>query len=154
MLSEDIATAKIRESSEFDETVGPFNNKLILFGAGSLGKKTLTGLRKIGIEPLAFSDNNPSKWGQAIDGIMILSPEEAAENFSRSGTFIITVWSPHNSFIQIKNQLLGLQCSRVLPFVILFWRYPDIFLPYCLFDLPSNILKQAFPIRKAFVLLK
>jgi FkbM family methyltransferase len=153
LLSEDIATAKIRESSEFDQAVGPFNNKLILFGAGCLGKKMLTGLRKVGIEPIFVSDNNPTKWNQSIDGVGILPPEEAAEKFSDSAAFIVTICSPNNSYLKIKKQLTSLGCLRILPFIFLFWKFPDIFLPYYSIDLPSKILQQATLIRKVFSLL-
>ena len=64
LLSEDIATAKRREQSAFDVMAAPFNNSLVLFGAGNLGRKTLRGLRSAGIEPLGFADNNPALWGK------------------------------------------------------------------------------------------
>jgi FkbM family methyltransferase len=48
---------RTRERNAFDELAGPLRDRLVLFGAGPLGKTVLTGLRKAGVEPLAFADN-------------------------------------------------------------------------------------------------
>jgi FkbM family methyltransferase len=153
LLNEDIVSARERESSAFERMAGPLTGSLILFGAGILGRKILAGLRKKGIEPLAFSDNDTGKWGRSIDGIKVLSPVEAAGKFSDSACFVVTIWSPNNNCLQIRNQLQKLGCSKIVHFVVLFWKYPDIFLPYYLFDLPSKILEQDSFIRKALALL-
>jgi hypothetical protein len=81
LLSEPIASVVKREQSTFDDLAVPFEKSLVLFGAGGLGKKTLTGLRRIGMEPLAFADNNPVLWGKEIDGVKVLSLKDAAEKF-------------------------------------------------------------------------
>ena len=56
-----------REQTAFDEAVGSRGASLVLFGAGGIGRKTLAGLRQVGIEPLAFADNNKALWGTRID---------------------------------------------------------------------------------------
>ncbi|MCX6066029.1 MAG: hypothetical protein NT121_09780, partial [Chloroflexi bacterium] len=87
LLQEDVAAAKVREQTAFDEATAPFGKSLVLFGAGNLGKKTLAGLRSAGIEPLAFSDNNRELWGKKIEGIEVFSPSDAAAKFGKSAAF-------------------------------------------------------------------
>ena len=64
LLSERREEAVRRERSAFDEQAGASNARLVLFGAGNLGRKTLSGLRAAGIEPIAFTDNDPGLWGR------------------------------------------------------------------------------------------
>src|SRR5438105_15270393 len=88
LLGEDVQDAKRRAQTAFDQQVAPFENALVLFGAGHLGKKTLRGLRQAGIEPLAFADNNSELWGTRIDGLEVLSPEDAATRFGKHAAFV------------------------------------------------------------------
>ena len=78
LLAESIEAAQQRQASTFDELTGGNATKLVLFGAGNLGRRTLTGLRKIGIEPVCIIDNNKSLWGQTLDGLPVHSPAEGA----------------------------------------------------------------------------
>src|SRR5208337_4219289 len=91
-LGENVSDAKNREKSEFDRLSAPLRSPLVLFGAGGLGQTTLSGLRKCGIEPLAFVDNNRLLWGKSVAGLRVVSPEEAAARFGRKATFIVTIW--------------------------------------------------------------
>lgn len=61
------------------------NSKLILHGAGSAGRYCLRFLREKGIEPLCFADNDRSKIGTVVDGLMVTSPAQAADE-----------WASHN----------------------------------------------------------
>lgn len=55
--AEPLEACRERERRAFDEIAGNAKERLVLFGAGPLGKGVLGGLRKVGIEPLAFADN-------------------------------------------------------------------------------------------------
>src|SRR6185369_10212652 len=92
LFSEPMEDVRKREQFKFDALAAPFEKSLVLFGAGGLGKKTLVGLRRIGIEPLAFADNNPDLWGKYIDGIQVLSLKDAAKKFGQNAVFVITIW--------------------------------------------------------------
>src|SRR5262245_19194098 len=78
LLTEGAAGAINRQRTSFDESAGAFRKSLVLFGAGNLGRKTLAGLRRLGIEPLAFADNNSSLWTEPLNGIPVMSPQKAA----------------------------------------------------------------------------
>lgn len=153
ILKMDIASVVDREQTAFDELTAPFSNSLVLFGAGSLGKKTLTGLRKLNTEPLAFVDSNPDLWNKAVDGIDVLPPSEAAKRFGNRAALVVTIWSPGFRFAALKRQLVELGCSKVVSFVPLFQKYPDTFLPHVSIDLPHKVLQQAEEVQAAMSLM-
>lgn len=154
LLDESLEAITQREQTTFDEMTKPFGNRLVLFGAGGLGRKTLSGLRKVGIEPLAFADNNPNKWHTSIDGLQVLSPQEAATQFGQTATFVITIWRGNSSERQAarQKQLLDLNCLNVISFGYLFWKYPDIFFPHAYLQLPSVYQKNREKLRELFYL--
>lgn len=156
LLNEDISSVTDREQAAFDRLAAPFDEKaIVLFGAGQLGRKTLAGLRKLGTEPLAFSDNNPHLWNQSIDGLIVLSPQEAAQKYREKAVFVVTIWSGNLSgyrLAQTRDQLLALKCSKVISFGFLFWKYAEIFLPYYCLDLPHKVYQQSIDIKNAFSL--
>jgi FkbM family methyltransferase len=152
ILSEDPEATLTREKTAFDEIVGPFSRSLILFGAGGLGRKTLAGLRKIGIEPFGFTDNNSALWGKLVDGVQVYSPDEAARLWNDKAAFVVTTWR-HDSKERMGDrisQFKKLGCQSVVSFVPLFWKYPDIFLPHFLIELPSRLLKHRNEISEVF----
>jgi FkbM family methyltransferase len=152
LLSENIESVVKRENSNFDEQVSPYSYRLVLFGAGGLGKKVLNGLRKIGIEPLAFADNNSSLWQSKINGLTVLAPNVAVQNYGQNAAFLVTIWRAGGShrLASTQKQLYDLGCSKVISFASLFWKYPDIFLPYYTIGLPHQLYSQRDQIIKAF----
>jgi FlaA1/EpsC-like NDP-sugar epimerase len=143
LLDESIDDCRKRESTAFDRA-SEGTRGIVLFGAGGLGRKTLKGLRSVGLEPFAFSDNNKALWGQSIDGVRILPPAEAASRYGNSATFVITIWAGWAD--RMEDQRHGLRelgCRTIVPFTLLFWKYPAIFLPHIQVDLPSKVHEQA-----------
>src|SRR5581483_8746684 len=63
LLSETPDHASRRAEEAFDDLAAGKADRIVLFGAGGLGRRTLAGLRKLGKLPLAFADNNPTAWG-------------------------------------------------------------------------------------------
>ena len=152
LLSEDVSSVLEREKTAFDRLVEPFGESLVLFGAGNLGRQVLSRLRQDGIEPLAFSDNNPTLWGRFIEGVCVLPPAEAAEKFGDRAAFVVTIWSPgsQHRFAETKRNLSSLNCKKVISFASFFWKYAETFLPDCYFDLPHKIYQNADGVRTAF----
>ena len=58
ILDEDVNDVVKRIQDRYFKLTAPIDGLFVLFGAGQLGRETLTGLRKVGIEPLSFVDNN------------------------------------------------------------------------------------------------
>jgi FkbM family methyltransferase len=138
-----------REQSTFDGLAGPFSTTLVLFGAGQLGRFTLAGLRKAGIEPLAFADNNPRLHGRQIDGLEVLSPIDAAQKYNRSAAFIVTVYSG----TPVRKQLSDLGCEYISPIAPLFWKHSSLFVPHSGIDLPHSLIDQTEQIRAGYAVL-
>jgi FkbM family methyltransferase len=140
-LSDKIKIEKT-EFDKFSEQISTFG--LILFGAGGFGQRTLRGLRTIGIEPLCFSDNNKKIWDTKILNLQVISPAEAAFKYP-SAVFMITIWSDviGHPVKEIKRLLSSYNENvTVISFNSLFWKNPEVFLPYFEIDLPHKTLEQ------------
>lgn len=152
LFGETVGEAVARVAAAFDQVAGECRETLVLFGAGSLGRRTLNGLRRQGVEPLAFSDSNPKLWGQDVQGLPVLSPEEAAGRYGKTAVFVITIWhnEPNPCMTRIQAWLRALGCTRVLPFLPLFWKYHREFLPYYCLDLPQKLLERREQLRNLY----
>ena len=144
--------AERRERAAFDHAAGE-RKSLVILGAGRLGRMIRKGLHGTDLAPVAFADNNPALWNQTLDGLPVLSPEAAATRHA-TAVFVIAVWHPSNQplLAQLLAQLRQLNC-RAVPFAVLFWRFPERFLSYFFWDLPSRLLRQRHDIAAAFRLL-
>jgi FkbM family methyltransferase len=152
LLAEDLSSVRQREATAFDAAAGSLRNSLVLFGAGGLGRKTLRGLRRLGLEPLAFADNNPTSWNQQVEGVQVLSPQQAAERFGRKAIFVVTIWRAGGShrYEQTQAQLRKLGCQKVVPAGLLFWKYPETFLDYYCLGLPHRVIEERETVRQVF----
>lgn len=138
-----------RERNNFDEIAYPYNERLVLFGAGPLGKGILAGLRRAGVEPLSFADNNQKLWGKEVSGLSVISPSEAVRVYGETACFVVTIYQGS----RIRRQLSSLGCRRVAPFAPLLWKYADIFIPQCGLELPHRLVEQCGAIRKCHAAL-
>src|SRR5215475_14158787 len=93
LLAEPMGAVIQREQNSLSEIAEKHNGRFVLFGAGNLGRKSAKCLSMMGIRPLAFSDNDPGKWGASLEEVPILSPTDAAAKYGRNAGFFITMWS-------------------------------------------------------------
>ncbi|CAM8655897.1 Methyltransferase FkbM [Candidatus Methylacidiphilaceae bacterium] len=142
LLNESPESVAERERTAHDKLTTSFNNQLILFGTGKLGRRTLKGLREVGIEPLAFCDNNSVIWGSDIEGLKVLSPEQAVSDFGTKAAFVVTIWNDTlgHPLEVVRQQLQSYGNCTVVSFLPLYWKYHGQFLPYFSLDRPSKIL--------------
>lgn len=152
LLSEPLSSVREREKSAFDKLLADSRNRVVLFGAGNLGRRALKSLRSIGVEPLAFADNGQSKWGSQVDGVPVLSPKDAAAQHGASALFLVTIWSLGHHYRDSRAQLEGLGCTHVESTASLRWKFADQFLPDFCQDLPHKLYEQAGDVRKAATL--
>ncbi len=145
-----------REGRLFDDLAGSCSSSLVIYGAGSLGRKTAAGLRALGASPLALADNNRDLWGRHVEGIPVVSPSEIVRRFGSKVVVVVAVWSPgpDRRLPLIRGQLESMGCARTIPFTLLFWKYPSTFLPHYRLDLPQYIQQAEMPIRRVFSLLQ
>lgn len=133
----------------FEQLIDVTGEHYVLFGAGRLGQIALAGLRKVGIEPIAFADNDPKLWGRSIQGLQVLSPQSAKEQFRANAIFVITIYNN----TQVQKQLVDMGLKNV-PFAALAWQYPNALTPHNNVEHPYKIFSQAKDVRKAFLLWK
>jgi FkbM family methyltransferase len=145
-----------RERTAFNQAAQPFGERIVLFGAGGFGRRTLAGMRRVGLEPLAFADNNSRLWGTSIEGIRVYSSPDAARLFGHTATFLVTIWNGRakDTMLQRIQQLTILGCKCVCPAGLLFWKYPEVFLPYYPLDLPHKALPFGAEIKAALQLFR
>jgi FkbM family methyltransferase len=155
LLNTDPQALKDWERNHFDRLAAPYQDSLVLMGAGNLGRITLAGLRKLGIEPLAFADNSKRLHGTEVNGVKVHSVEDAVARFNDRATFVVTIWGGTHNHRQkdSRTQLQRLGCKRYAQAASLFCKYPEAFLPYYCLDLPSKVLPHAGAIRRAFALM-
>ena len=118
----------------------------MLFGAGGLGRKTLAGLGGTGLEPVCFADNGEASQGTVVDGLPVLSAADAVTRHGGTAVFVVTVF---NGYEQVVDQLLGLGAATVVPFFVLFWKFPERFLPEYSYDPPHRVIDAAQNVREA-----
>lgn len=154
LLAEGVAAAERREATAFAEAAGPSAGRVVLLGSGGLGRRFQRGLRAAGIEPLAFADNDQGRWGSAIYGTVVMSPDEAVTRFA-DAAFVVTIWGAGSThrFEHSQAQLHRLGARVVRPAAELAWAHAEQVLPHYAMDLPSRLLRQAEDVRQAFDLL-
>jgi FkbM family methyltransferase len=153
LLAESVGDATIRERTAFD-VASAGRSGIVLFGAGGLGRQVARGLKRVGVEPLAFADNNPRAQHTRIEGIEVLPPSEAAARHAEKATFVVTIWganSPHR-YAHTRAQLQSLGATAVSSFPPLLWKYSEVMLPHYCQDLPHRALEQAPDIRRGLAL--
>jgi FkbM family methyltransferase len=155
LLSEGFEGALEREAAVSAALGNPNAADIVLFGAGNLGRRTLTGLREIGIQPLCFVDNNKSLWGKDLNGVPVLNPAEGATLYGNRATFVVTIWRAGGGdrMASRVGQLRELGCKTVVPFLPLYWKYSDSLLPHYMHDLPHHVHAQADRVRQALSLM-
>ena len=95
ILNQDVSSVVNAQRAALEQLLAETGECYVLFGAGRLGQVTLSGLRRAGIEPVAFADNNPKLWNTTINGVRVFSPQEAADQFKQKAIFVITVYTSH-----------------------------------------------------------
>lgn len=153
LLAETPADAAARQRHAFDEAAAGRESGLVLFGAAGLGRWTLARLRALGIEPLAFADNDRRLWGREVEGLEVLEPAEAVSRHGEQAPFVVTTMRgcvEGTSAAAVREQLSALGEVAVLPAGLLYWRHPEAFLPYYFVGEPSAVLDSAGLVRCAF----
>lgn len=79
----------------------------IIFGAGRFGRIVLKAARILEVPVAAFCDNNPALQGREVDGVIVLSPDDAFTRYP-SALFFIALYVTYSVLPWIrKNGLTG-----------------------------------------------
>jgi len=145
LLEGDEGSFKAREAAFLDRVAAALAKAPVLFGAGRLGRIALEGLRRAGVTPLAFADNNAKLWGTTVDGLPVMSVADVAARFGIDAPFVVTIYTGARVLEQLRG--LGL---RAVPFAALFLKYADVFLPHSGLDLPHKMFAHVADIKRGF----
>jgi FkbM family methyltransferase len=153
LLSEPIDSVKDREYQALNRKISDVTKPFVLFGAGNLGRKALRKLVATGVRPVAFIDNDSSKWGSTVDNVPVTSPSKFAEsNNPKEVGVITTIWCGEASD-RMSDRVAPLQklgYEKIAFFGDLAWRFPAEFLPHYSLDLPSKVISQRERVLAAF----
>jgi FkbM family methyltransferase len=107
-----------------------FSDQFVVLGAGNLGRRVARAVR-----PVVFCDNNGALWGSVIDGIPVVSPEDAVKSYPNA-TYVVAIWHPSriDKMTDRIYQLKSLGASRVMSFCELFDEYENVLLPNLLWQ--------------------
>ena len=148
LLSESVDSARTRENTAFDGLAVESRENFVLFGAGRLGRKVAAALRRHGIEPLAFADNDLRLDGTKVDGTPVLSPAAAAGCWHDDALFVVTTFLPQGGGIGSRlRELALLGCRRTTNFLPFGWKFEGV-LPHFGSDLPSQLLEHALELER------
>ena len=140
ILTESISAVKKREASALDQLLLALQNRVVIFGCGALGRRAIEKLQELGIQPLALCDNNELLWGTVVQGISVLSVQQAAAQFGSNALFLIAVWNPHHWYVETEQRLESAGAKFIASYAPLFWRFPKDLLPVFLLNgLPSKV---------------
>jgi FkbM family methyltransferase len=131
-------------SAAFDRAVGSYDGLVIAGASGFVADHTLAGLARLGIEPVAIVDNNPSMQGKTVANVAVVAPQEAIRRHPNAA-YVASIFT----HTPLRRQLSSLGASRVISYAQLFHRYPSAFLPYFAVDDPAAIVEQADAVHRA-----
>jgi len=149
LQSENLQQTIERVDGMYDVLSAPYQQRVVIFGAAQLGKFVLPAVRTAGSEALAFCDNNSRLWGTEVDGVRIISPEEAVDRYRKSACFLVAVYNSSGP----QRQLLRLGCPRIVPYPVFFWKHWSHLPGEERLELPQRILEQADAIPAGYELL-
>ena len=88
-----------------EEAIYPMNEPIILFGSGTIGRFVARWLKEKGNPPACFADNSPKKWNTDTEGIPILSPGDALDQFPNAIWVATVLHTPYPAEIgkQLKD---------------------------------------------------
>lgn len=85
----------------------PYENKIVLYGAGSAGIAFLHYLIDAEIYPVYFADGDKEKHGKICEGLEIISPEMIVEKVGKDALIIVTINTDGKNYCKdFKKELL------------------------------------------------
>jgi FkbM family methyltransferase len=143
ILGSDWREAVERRRSEIHRRIAE-RTDVVLFGAGYLGRHMRGDMDSLPLSARAFVDNNRTLWGSEIDGLAVLSPDEAAARFGQNALWLITVYT--NSQVIEQCRALGVPwvtCAE------LSWALDGPHPPSLVFGIPERLAEAAQEIEAA-----
>jgi FkbM family methyltransferase len=142
VLTESVDEVKRREASALDTLLAARQNRCVIYGAGTLGRRAVALLSGMGVTPLAVVDSNPQRWGSDVSDVPVLSPTDAASKFGADSVFFVTIWNDFHWFSDTRRRLEALGCTSVSSYAPIFWRFGSSFMDLLLLNEPAHRLYE------------
>jgi FkbM family methyltransferase len=149
IFSESLAHVMEREETALTHLLADRAGQCVIFGAGNMGRRAVRCLRSVGVYPLAISDNNPSLWGLSVEGISVLPPEIAAEQFGADSHFFIAIRNESHWYKETHRQLHALGCDFISSSEPIASQFPNVFPPFLPYDQHYKVYMQADAVMRA-----
>ena len=92
LLEESPRAADERAAQAFDQAADGCGGRIVVYRRGRTSAgQVVAGLRANGIEPVAWADRSGPR--AAVDGLPVVSAEEAARRFGRDAVLVVAVWN-------------------------------------------------------------
>ncbi len=122
---------------------------VVIFGCGQLGTFALDGATRAGLKVLAFADNNEKNWGRCIAGVEAMSPQDAVRKYNDEAFFVVAVYNGTAP----RKQLAELNCRRIVPYPLFFWRFSQHMPFEDRLELPDRVIDDPNAIHAGYALL-
>ena len=145
-LEEVLAALSLPNAIPNFEQVGDGTGGVVIFGCGQLGTFALDGATRAGLKVLAFADNNQTNWSRRIAGIKVMSPQEAVHRYNDEAFFVVAVYNGTAP----RKQLAELNCRRIWPYPLFFWRFWQHMPFEDRLELPDRVIEDPKAIRAGY----
>ena len=89
ILAVDTDAARRTVEAEIRNRMEAAGGKLVMAGAGALGRATLTAARRAGLTPVAFADNNAALAGKEIEGVPVMPSVPTSQSWSSNPALLL-----------------------------------------------------------------
>ena len=151
LLSEQTYSDRVKKNAELLAILSV--KPIVVFGCGNLGKKMASFLISKKFNLVAFSDNNESRWNEKINDIPVIAPSKAVDLYGNDAIFIVSIWSPMNSYVKTKEQLSALGGKNIFHAASLMQIMPEGLLPHYHFQTPGYYNEHRKQLRTVYDLL-
>ena len=148
-LTEVLAALSLPDAFGSPQLVEQGASGVVILGCGYLGSFTLEGATRAGLKVFAFADNNQANWGQHIAGIEVMSPQEAVHKYNGEAFFVVAVYNGTAP----RKQLSELNCRRIVPYPLFFWRFSQHMPFEDRLELPHRVIEDSNAIRAGYAFL-
>jgi FkbM family methyltransferase len=124
LLAEPLEHAVYREARAWHDAQHSRPLRVVIHGAGQIGRRALDACRRLSIPVEAFCDRLAERHSVThVDGVPVMTVKDAAQFFGRDCTFLAAIWSgtSQEGASTRMEHLRKLGCRHVLPFPPLFW---------------------------------
>jgi FkbM family methyltransferase len=115
---------------------------VVLHGAGGNGRRLAARMKADGQRIVCFADNDKKLQGTFMDGVRVLSLDEAVRRFAEEALFVVSIFNSafDADYKAVKVGLQRLGAKHIISFPAVALRYAGDLLPHCMLGRPGDIL--------------